>query len=73
MSQEDDIPFSSNSHPGPLKTYEVSFKKRTSEGKTFWIKIGIAFADEKGRISLSIDSVPLNWDGKLTLFEKLPK
>lgn len=69
--QEDDIPFPSPSaKKGPLKTYDASFKKTAADGKTYWVKIGIAFGGEKGRISISIDSIPLNWDGKLTLFEK---
>lgn len=65
-----DIPFDNNKLK--LKTYDVSFKKESGE-KGHWIKIGIAFANESGSISLSIDSIPLNWNGKLTLFERKEK
>lgn len=48
--------------------YNVSFKK---DGK-FWIRIGRAFLhkDNKGGISMCIDSIPLNWDGKCVLFPR---
>lgn len=52
--------------------YEVSYRKFSSpEGKTHFVKLGVAFPDEQGRIKIKLDALPLNtWDGELWLFPK---
>lgn len=53
------------------QTYDVSFQKDGEAGKKFFVRIGTAFFEPKtGRISVIIDSIPINWNGRLTLFPK---
>jgi hypothetical protein len=35
------------------------------DGKTYWRPIGSAFVNKDNSINVYLDSVPLNWDGKL--------
>lgn len=55
--------------------YEVSYRKFTApEGKTHFVKLGVAFPQDNGRIKIHLDALPLNtWDGELWLFPKGPK
>lgn len=54
-----------------LDQYDVSFQKDGEPGKKFFVKIGVAFSDPKtGRIRVELDAIPINWNGKLTLFPK---
>lgn len=56
--------------PEPQR-YDVSFQKEGELGKRFFVKIGVAFSDPKtGRIAVKLDTLPINWNGKLTLFPK---
>jgi len=49
-------------------TYPVKWTKDGRDG-TRWPIIGRAFEGKKGNITLQIDAIPLNFDGKLVLFE----
>ena len=47
-----------------------SKKKRVAspverDGKTYWRPIGSAFVNKDGSINVYLDSIPLNWDGKM--------
>jgi hypothetical protein len=53
--------------------YTVQFPKEeintdTGEVKTFWPRIGMAFEEPSGRISVKLDSLPLNWNGRMVLY-----
>jgi len=57
--------------------YEVKAKngtyKSNGEEKTRWHQMGVCFQNDKGQLSLKIDSIPVNWDGWISLFEPKPK
>jgi len=52
--------------------YDVSYKKYNApEGKSHFVKLGVAFPNESGRIVVKLDAMPINtWDGELWLFPK---
>lgn len=54
------------------KRFDVSFQKSgASLGRRFYVKVGVAFQDTKtGRIKIKLDTIPIQWDGILTLFPK---
>ena len=35
--------------------------------------MGVCFQSDQGHLSLKIDSIPVNWDGWISLFEPKPK
>lgn len=52
------------------KTYDVSFRK-VDPSSSHFVKIGIAFSTDKGRIDIKLDALPIGeWDGRLMLFPK---
>lgn len=61
------------------KRYDICVPKPGSQGKTFWHKVGAAFAKDDGSLSIKLDSVPVGavqdpkgntvaWDGWLKCF-----
>lgn len=50
-----------------MTRYDASFRKE-HKGNTHFVKVGVAFEEEKGRISVILDALPIGWDGRLTLF-----
>lgn len=50
--------------------YDVSFRKEGKGGTgSHFVKIGVAFPEEKGRIAVLVDCLPVGeWDGRLMLF-----
>ncbi|HEY4699388.1 MAG TPA: hypothetical protein VIH27_03350 [Nitrososphaerales archaeon] len=59
-----------------MRTCKVTFRKRIADSgsKQFaWPVIGKAFIDvqenEKLKIDIKLDAIPIGWDGRLTLFE----
>ena len=56
-----------------LKAKNGTYKDRNGEEKTRWHHMGVCFQNDKGQLSLKIDSLPLNWDGWVSLFEPKPK
>lgn len=57
---------------GLTRKFDVSFRKETNTpGSYSFVKIGIAFENDKGQIGVLIDALPIGkWDGRLTLFPK---
>lgn len=51
-----------------IRTYK---DKQTGEDKHVYATIGTAWADEDGGGTISLDMIPLNWDGKAWM--NLPK
>ena len=56
-----------------VKAKNGTYKDRNGEEKTRWHHMGVCFQNDKGQLSLKIDSLPLNWDGWVSLFEPKPK
>jgi hypothetical protein len=56
-----------------VKAKNGSYKDRNGEEKVRWHHMGVCFQNDKGQLSLKIDSLPLNWDGWVSLFEPKPK
>lgn len=63
--------------PAPVRWAATWPKTIVRDGKeeTFWVQIGSAFRyppapGTKDRIEVRIDSIPLNWDGRVVLFLK---
>ena len=56
-----------------VKAKNGSYKDRNGEEKVRWHHMGVCFQNDKGQLSLKIDSIPLNWDGWVSLFEPKPK
>lgn len=57
--------------------YEVmakngTYKDRNGDEKARWLKLGVCFESEKG-LSIKLDSVPINFDGWITLMTPKPK
>lgn len=49
--------------------YDASFRKVSGDGSSHFVKIGVGFPGEKGRITVILDALPISdWDGKITLF-----
>lgn len=46
-------------------------KDDRGEGKTFWMKLGAAWENENGSISLFLDALPVN--GKIVLMRPKPR
>lgn len=50
------------------KSYDASFRKKTNSG-LISVKIGVAFEDDNGRISVKLDALPISeWDGLIILY-----
>ena len=56
-----------------VKAKNGSYKNAQGEEKVRWHHMGVCFQNDKGQLSLKIDSIPLNWDGWVSLFEPKPK
>lgn len=59
-----------------MKRFDVKVaKKYTKAGaeKTQWLKIGSAFENDKGQISLALDMIPTGWDGRASLYMPEPR
>lgn len=50
-----------------MKRYDASFRKEV-KGSTHFVKVGVAFEERDGQINIILDSIPINWDGRLRLF-----
>lgn len=48
-----------------------SFKNQAGEEKKRYVKCGVAFTDDQGRISLKLDAAPVSpeWSGFINLWE----
>lgn len=52
-----------------MKTWDVMHKRTTFNGQERWIRLGKAFAVDKGRISLVLEALPTGeFTGDLMLF-----
>lgn len=56
-----------------VKAKNGTYKNAQGEEKVRWHHMGVCFQNDKGQLSLKIDSLPLNWDGWVSLFEPKPK
>lgn len=56
-----------------VKAKNGSYKDRNGQEKTRWHQMGVCFQSDEGHLSIKIDSMPLNWDGWISLFEPKPK
>lgn len=57
------------------KKFNATFRKRIADSgdKQFiHIQIGRAYENEDGHIDLIINSIPINWDGKVKLWKADP-
>lgn len=56
-----------------VKAKNGTYTDKTGQEKVRWHHMGVCFQNDKGQLSLKIDSLPLNWDGWVSLFEPKPK
>ncbi len=56
-----------------VKAKNGTYKDRNGEEKARWHNMGVCFQSDQGHLSLKIDSIPVNWDGWVSLFEPKPK
>ena len=56
-----------------VKAKNGTYKDRNGEEKTKWHQMGVCFENDKGQLSLKIDSIPVGFDGWVSLFEPKPK
>lgn len=56
-----------------VKTKNGTYKDRNGEEKTKWHQMGVCFENDKGQLSIKIDSIPVGFDGWVSLFEPKPK
>lgn len=53
------------------RRFNITFRKRiadTGEKQFIHLPIGRAFENEDGHIDVLINSIPINWDGKMRLW-----
>tara|TARA_R110000822_G_scaffold151980_2_gene291115 strand:- start:665 stop:907 length:243 start_codon:yes stop_codon:yes gene_type:complete len=55
-----------------LKVKNGTYKDRNGQEKNSWLKVGSCFESDKG-LSIKLDSVPVNFDGWISMFEPRPK
>ena len=55
------------------KAKNGTYKDRNGEEKTRWHNMGVCFQSDQEHLSIKCDSLPLNWDGWISLFEPKPK
>lgn len=50
--------------------YDIKFRKPKEDGsdESWWPTCGKMFVGDEGKITIHIDSLPLNFDGKLYVF-----
>ena len=56
-----------------VKAKNGTYKDRNGEEKTKWHQMGVCFENDKGQLSMKIDSIPVGFDGWVSLFEPKPK
>ena len=56
-----------------VKTKNGTYKDRNGEEKTKWHQMGVCFQNDKGQLSIKIDSIPVGFDGWVSLFEPKPR
>lgn len=56
-----------------VKTKNGTYKDRNGEEKTKWHQMGVCFENDKGQLSMKIDSIPVGFDGWVSLFEPKPR
>ena len=56
-----------------VKAKNGSYTDKTGAEKVRWHHMGVCFQNDKGQLSIKVDSIPLNWDGWISLFEPKPK
>jgi hypothetical protein len=49
------------------------YKNANGETKARWTKVGVAMSNKQGGTSLLIESIPVNFDGWVTMREPQPK
>ena len=49
------------------------YVNKEGETKARWTKVGVAMSNKQGGISLLIESIPVNFDGWVTMREPQPK
>lgn len=54
------------------RNYKVAYAvvEREKDGKSFWTKVGAAFPNRDGSLSVSLDAVPIN--GKIQIRDPQP-
>ena len=50
-----------------VKAKNGTYKDRNGEEKARWHNMGVCFQSDQGHLSIKIDSLPLNWDGWVSL------
>jgi len=43
---------------------------KNGEEKTKWTTIGACFIKDDGKMSIKLETVPLNWDGQAQIFDR---
>jgi hypothetical protein len=55
------------------KLYNLCASQEGKDGKTHWSNVGVLFVGEKDgaeKISVKLNSIPTNWNGWLSAFER---
>lgn len=55
------------------KAKNGTYKDKNGEEKVRWHHMGVCFQNDNGQLSIKMDSIPLNWNGWVSLFEPRPK
>lgn len=56
-----------------MQRYDLISPRPRKDGKTFWLKVGAAFAKDNGGFSLVFDALPLpDAEGRVTVLMKEP-
>lgn len=55
------------------KAKNGTYKDRNGEEKTRWHHMGVCFQSDQGHLSIKLDSIPVGFDGWISLFEPKPK
>lgn len=49
------------------------YQDRNGNQKVRWINCGAMFKNNEGKVSIKLDSLPVNFDGWLSLFDPKPR
>jgi hypothetical protein len=57
-----------------MKPHNVSSPRKRKDGKTYWFKVGVAWARDDGGFKVDLDALPLpDAEGKVTLLISPPR
>jgi len=48
---------------------DILFARKTPDGKTIWLRVGMLILKDNGKQSIKLDAIPVGFDGWLSIGE----